>query len=226
LSVPLLLVGHGRMGRLVEALASEYGMHVVGIVRGANARDRESWPAADVAIDFSIGEAVPATLKHLAARGTDVVIGTTGWQGAERELRDVAIRCGIGVVAAPNFAVGVNLFLALVERAGALMGPAESFGAYLHEMHHAAKRDAPSGTALAIEAALKRSGYDRSLNIAATRAGSIPGTHTLGFDAPSETITLTHAARDRGAFARGALEAARWVRGKQGWFGMKEVLGL
>ena len=214
------------MGRLVEALASEYGMHVVGIVRGANAHDPESWPAADVAVDFSIGEAVPATLKHLAARGTDLVIGTTGWQAAETELRDVAVRCGIGVVAAPNFAVGVNLFLALVERAGALMEPAESFGAYLHEMHHAAKRDAPSGTALAIAAALKRSGYDRSVDIASTRAGSIPGTHTLGFDAASETITLTHLARDRSAFARGALEAARWVRGKQGWFGMKEVLGL
>jgi 4-hydroxy-tetrahydrodipicolinate reductase len=214
------------MGRLVEALASEYGMHVVGIVRGANADDRESWPAADVAVDFSIGEAVPATMKHLAALGTDLVIGTTGWQAAEKELRDVAARCGIGVVAAPNFAVGVNLFLALVERAGALMEPAESFGAYLHEMHHAAKRDAPSGTALAIAAALKRSGYDRSLDIASTRAGSIPGTHTLGFDAASETITLTHVARDRSAFARGALEAARWVRGKQGWFGMKDVLGL
>jgi 4-hydroxy-tetrahydrodipicolinate reductase len=138
----------------------------------------------------------------------------------------VAARCGIGVVAAPNFAIGVNLFLALVERAAGLMEPVASFGAYLHEMHHSAKRDAPSGTALAIEAALRRSGYDRPLDIASTRAGSIPGTHTLGFDAPSETITLTHMARDRSAFARGSLEAARWVRGKQGWFGMKDVLGL
>ena len=133
---------------------------------------------------------------------------------------------GIGVVAAPNFAIGVNLFLAMVERAGALMGPNPSFGAYLHEMHHAAKRDAPSGTALAIEAVLRQSGYDRPVDITSTRAGSIPGTHTLGFDAPSETITVTHTARDRTAFARGALEAARWVRGKPGWFSMKDVLGL
>jgi 4-hydroxy-tetrahydrodipicolinate reductase len=226
LSIALLLVGHGRMGRLVEALAPEYGMHVAGIIRGGNASKPASWPAADVAIDFSIGEAVPATLGHLAARGTDLVIGTTGWQQAEPELRAEALRRGIGVVAAPNFSIGVNLFLALVERAGDLMKSSTAFGAYLHEMHHAAKRDAPSGTALAIEAALKRSGYDRPVDISSTRAGSIPGTHTLGFDAPAETITLTHTARDRTAFARGALEAARWVRGRRGWFTMKDVLGV
>ena len=226
MSVPLLLVGHGRMGRLVEGLASEYGMHVAGIIRGVDAADPGSWPAADVAIDFSIADAVPATLGHLAARGTDLVIGTTGWQEAEPALRAEALRRGIGVVAAPNFAIGVNLFLAMVERAGALMEPNPSFGAYLHEMHHAAKRDAPSGTALAIEARLRQSGYDRPVDITSTRAGSIPGNHTLGFDAPSETITLTHTARDRTAFARGALEAARWIRGKPGWFSMKDVLGL
>jgi 4-hydroxy-tetrahydrodipicolinate reductase len=226
LSVPLLLVGHGRMGRLVEGLAPEYGMHVAGIIRGVNAKDAASWPAADVAIDFSIAEAVPATLGHLAARGTDLVIGTTGWQAAEAALRAEALRRGVGVVAAPNFAIGVNLFLALVERAGELMKDSSAFGAFLHEMHHAAKRDAPSGTALALESALRRSGYDRPVDISFTRAGSIPGTHTVGFDAPSETITLTHSARDRAAFARGALEAARWVRGRRGWFTMKDVLGL
>jgi 4-hydroxy-tetrahydrodipicolinate reductase len=226
LRIPLLLVGYGRMGRLVEGLASEYGMQVAGIVRGAEASHPDSWPPADVAIDFSIAEAVPATLGHLARRGTDVVIGTTGWQAREAELRAEALRCGIGVVAAPNFAVGVNLFLALVERAGELLKSVPSFGAYLHEMHHAAKRDAPSGTALAMEAALRRGGYERPLDVTSTRAGSLPGTHTLGFDAPSETITLAHAARDRAAFARGALEAARWVRGRPGWFTMKDVIGL
>ena len=162
----------------------------------------------------------------LVARGTNVVVGTTGWQAQEAALRAEVARRGAGIVAAPNCAVGVNLFLALTERAAELMTRVPEFGAYLHELHHAAKRDAPSGTALAIEAALKRAGYAHRLDMASTRAGSIPGTHTLGFDAPSETITLTHTARDRTAFARGALEAARWVRGKQGWFTMRDVLGL
>jgi 4-hydroxy-tetrahydrodipicolinate reductase len=106
------------------------------------------------------------------------------------------------------------------------MAPNPAFGAWIHELHHAAKRDAPSGTALAIDRALKARGYAHRVDVASTRAGSIPGTHTLGFDAPAETITLTHTARDRTAFARGALEAARWIQGRSGWYGMRDVLGV
>ncbi|OFW09150.1 MAG: hypothetical protein A3H96_25255 [Acidobacteria bacterium RIFCSPLOWO2_02_FULL_67_36] len=105
------------------------------------------------------------------------------------------------------------------------MAPHAAFGAWIHEAHHAAKRDAPSGTALLLEKALKRGGYERPIDIASTRAGSIPGTHTVGFDGPGETITLTHTTRDRSGFARGALEAARWVHGRSGWFTMNDVLG-
>ena len=212
------------MGRLVEGLAGEYGMEVAGIVDRNNARDVERWPDADVAIDFSVAEAVPVTLAALAARGTSVVLGTTGWQAREAELKSAAERAGIGVVAAPNFAIGVNLFLSMIEQAAALMARHAAFGGYIHELHHAAKRDAPSGTALAMRAAVERAGYTGPIDVASTRAGSIPGTHTLGFDAAAETITLTHTARDRSVFARGALEAAQWVRGRRGWFTMKDVV--
>ena len=214
------------MGRLVEALAAEYGFEVVGTVDRESASQPESWPQAEVAIDFSLGDAVPANLPRLASRGINVVVGTTGWQTEEPRLRAEADRQGIGVVAAPNFAIGVNLFTALVERAADLLKGQAAFGAWLHELHHAAKRDAPSGTALALEAAMRRRGYEGPIDVASTRAGSIPGTHTVGFDAPAETITLTHAARDRTVFARGALEAARWVHGKRGWYTMRDVLGL
>jgi 4-hydroxy-tetrahydrodipicolinate reductase len=220
----LLLIGHGRMGRLVETLASEYGFDVKGAIARGNAS--VPWPDADVAIDFSTAEAVSSTVAKLAPRGTPLVIGTTGWQAREREIRDAAARHGIGVVAAPNFAIGVNLFLALIERAGELMSSQPAFGAWIHELHHAAKTDAPSGTALAMERALRHAGYSADVPIASTRAGAIPGTHTLGFDAASETITIIHIARDRAAFARGALEAARWIQGRQGWFTMKDVLGV
>jgi 4-hydroxy-tetrahydrodipicolinate reductase len=199
---------------------------VAGCIDRAAASREADWAAADVAIDFSIADAVPANLRRLAARGINVVIGTTGWQAHEEALRaDAAVRT-IGVVAAPNFAPGVHIFLALAERAGTLMAAQESFGAWIHEAHHATKRDAPSGTALALEAALRRGRYMRPVNIASTRAGSIPGTHTLGFDAAAETLTFTHETRDRSVFARGALEAARWVIGRRGWFTMRDVLGL
>lgn len=222
----LLLVGHGRMGKLVEQLAGQFGFEVAGAITSATEAGGRDWPEADVAIDFSAPHAVPGTVRRLAGRGTPVVIGTTGWGTFEPEVREIAARAAIGVVAAANFALGVHLFLALAERAGELMSPHPQFGAWIHELHHAAKRDAPSGTALALRAALERGGYAASIDMASTRAGSIPGTHTIGFDAASETITLTHTARDRSGFARGALAAARWIQGRQGWFSMRDVLGI
>jgi 4-hydroxy-tetrahydrodipicolinate reductase len=225
-SASLLLVGRGRMARLVESLAAEHGFEIVGRIDREAAARPDDWPDAEVAIDFSLADAVPANLPRLAARGINVVVGTTGWQAAESRLRAAVEDSGIGVVAAPNFAIGVNLFIALVERAAELWRDHPAFGAWLHELHHAAKRDAPSGTAFALETAMRDHGYTERIDIASTRAGSIPGTHTIGFDAPAETITLTHSARDRTIFARGALQAAQWVQGKQGWFTMRDVLGL
>jgi 4-hydroxy-tetrahydrodipicolinate reductase len=222
----VLLMGYGRMGRLVESLAPEAGVEIVGRVDIDNADRPDEWPTADVAIDFSIASAVPANARRLAARGTHLVIGTTGWQKEEEALRrDLAAR-PIGVVFAPNFALGVNFFITLVADAAARLAERPEFGAWIHELHHRAKRDAPSGTAIAIRAAMESAGYGLPIDVASTRAGSIPGTHTVGFDSPAETITLTHTARDRSGFARGALEAAKWVNGRRGWFTMRDVLEL
>ena len=199
----LLLLGYGRMGRIVDELSAEYGMQVVGRVDPFHGEPLEPWPDADGAIDFSVASAVPDNVRRLAARGVSVVIGTTGWAEQEAGVRSDAEAGGIGVVAAANFALGVNLFLALTERVAELMAPHGAFGGWIHEAHHAAKRDAPSGTALSLEAALRTRGYDRPLDVSSTRAGFIPGTHTVGFDAVSETITLTHTARDRTGFEIG-----------------------
>ncbi len=222
----LLIVGHGRMGRLIEVLGPEYGMQVCGIVTSRNAHVPGDWPEADVAIDFSVGAAVVQNARQLARRKIDLVIGTTGWQDVQESLRAELASLPIGVVVAPNFALGVNLFLTLAERAAQLMASRVEFGAWIHEQHHQGKRDAPSGTAIVIRDAMQRAGYRSTINVASTRAGAIPGIHTVGFDSAAETITLTHAARDRTAFARGALEAARWVHGRCGWFTMQDVLGL
>jgi 4-hydroxy-tetrahydrodipicolinate reductase len=214
------------MGRLIESLSEEYGFIVAGSVDVDNAGRPDDWPAADVAIDFSVGEAVPVNFRRLAARGVDVVIGTTGWSEHEPAIRQETERARIGVVAAPNFALGVNLFTAMASRAAELMSSRNDFGAWLHELHHSAKRDAPSGTALALLETMRSAGYARPVDVSSTRAGAIPGTHTIGFDGGGETITLTHTARDRSIFARGALEAARWVHGKTGYFSMRDVIGI
>jgi 4-hydroxy-tetrahydrodipicolinate reductase len=219
----VLLVGRGRMGQLVEQLAAQHGVEITGAVTQQNAAAPESWPAADVAIDFSSAHAVPVNARALAARGVSLVIGTTGWQAEADTLRRDLDRMQIGVIAAPNFAIGVNALISIVERSAALLAQ-RGFAAWIHEAHHAAKKDAPSGTALALARAVEASGL--TVDVSSTRAGHIPGTHTVGFDSPAETIALTHTARDRTPFARGALEAAKWIRGRRGWFTMADMLGL
>ena len=225
----LLLIGYGKMGRIVERLSPDYGFEVVGRLDDTNNIGAVGIPAApdaDIAIDFSVPSAVAENLPRLAERRMNIVIGTTGWQEHEAKLRRIVADAGIGVVAASNFSLGVALFQSLAEHAAKLFGPYPEYGAWIHEIHHVAKKDAPSGTALALQQSMQTAGYKQKIDMASSRAGSVPGTHTIGFDGPFETITMTHANRDRAAFAQGALQAAKWVHGKRGWFGIRDVLGI
>jgi 4-hydroxy-tetrahydrodipicolinate reductase len=225
----ILIVGHGRMGQLVEQHAASHDTTVVGIVDETSVStlaDRDRWREVDVVIEFSHAQAFLQNLPALLALGANLVVGTTGWQGEASSVRAAVDRAGRGAVVAANFSVGANLLDALTETAGRLFQPHADYGAFIHESHHAAKRDAPSGTALALKGALERGGLTRSIDVSSTRAGFIPGIHTVGFDGPSETVTLSHDVRDRATFAHGALVAARWVRGRRGWFTMQHVLGL
>ena len=223
----ILLLGHGRMGQLVESLASSYGATIAGVIdehSGDRAIAEGGYGAADVAIDFTLADAVPKNLPQLAARKINVVIGTTGWQAQEAAMREIARQAGIGVLAASNFSLGMNVFQLAVEEASRHFARHAEFGAWIHESHHAMKKDAPSGTAITIKGGMERAGFDRPIDVSSTRVGSVPGTHTVGFDGPSETIELTHTVRDRAVFARGALTAAKWLVGKRGWFSIRDLL--
>jgi 4-hydroxy-tetrahydrodipicolinate reductase len=227
----ILLVGYGKMGRMIEGLAGEFGCEIAGVIdpqsaTGHDGPDAERWRGVDVAIDFSTPDSVVKNVPVLAGRGISVVIGTTGWQNDEAAIRRAVADTSVGIVAAANFSTGVILFEAVVARAAQLFGTHPEFGAWLNEAHHNTKKDAPSGTALMLKHAMEGAGFPRPIDVSSTRAGFIPGVHTVGFDGPADTITLTHTARDRTAFARGALLAAKWVMGKRGWFNMHDVLGL
>ena len=227
----VLLVGYGKMGQLIGELAKSYDCEVAGIVDPMSSAHMGDigdprWEGVDVAIDFTSPDAVMTNVPALARRGINVVLGTTGWQQHETELRKAVADAGSGIVAAPNFSTGVALFEAMVAYAAKVMADQPEFGAWLHEAHHAMKKDVPSGTALKLKRTMELAGYPRPIDMSASRAGYIPGTHTIGFDGPSESMTLTHTARDRSGFARGALAAARWVKGRRGWFTMQDVLGL
>jgi 4-hydroxy-tetrahydrodipicolinate reductase len=226
--VRLVLIGHGRMGRLVEQHAAAHGCEVAGVVRAASAAgdlETRDFGAVDAVVDFSVGGAVKTNLEHIARRRWNAVIGTTGWRADEAACRAIADRAGIGVIAAANFSIGITVFRMIVEEAARRFAGVGDVGAFVHEMHHSTKKDAPSGTALMLQAAMERAGYARLIDMSSTRAGSIPGTHQVGFDAPAETVTLTHTVRDRAVFAHGALEAAKWIKGKRGWFGVEDLVG-
>jgi 4-hydroxy-tetrahydrodipicolinate reductase len=223
----ILLLGHGRMGLLVEALASSYGGSIAGVIdehSGERAIADGTFGDVDVAIDFTLADAVPKNLPQLAARKINVVIGTTGWQAHEPTMREVAKRAGIGVLAASNFSLGMNVFQLAVEEASRHFARHAEFGAWIHESHHAMKKDAPSGTAITIQKGMIEAGFARPIDMSSARVGHVPGTHTVGFDGPSETIELTHTVRDRAVFARGALAAAKWLVGRQGWFSIRDLL--
>ena len=217
----LLLVGYGKMGRLVEELATREGIEIASRIDV----DRGDWSKpADVAIDFTTAEALKQNFPRYLERKLPVVIGTTGWADLAPVFRAEAERARLGVVTSANFSIGANLFELMVAEASRLMALHPQYGAWIHELHHATKRDAPSGTALLLRDAMTKAGYDRAIDVSSSRAGAIPGTHTIGFDGPSDTIELTHTARDRRGFAAGALLAAQWIRNRHGWFTMADVL--
>jgi 4-hydroxy-tetrahydrodipicolinate reductase len=216
------------MGQLVERLAPSYGCEVAGIVTDQSAADaiaKADFGPVDVAVDFTQPDAVAANFRQLALRKINVVVGTTGWQQDEAALRELASREGIGVLASANFSIAMAVFRAAVLETSRRFASVPDVGAWIHESHHAAKKDAPSGTALMLKTAIEQAGYPRSIDVSSTRAGSIPGTHVVGFDAPAETMTLVHEVRDRSVFAHGALRAAAWLNGRRGWFSMDDLLG-
>ncbi|MGH9756741.1 MAG: 4-hydroxy-tetrahydrodipicolinate reductase, partial [Candidatus Acidiferrales bacterium] len=156
--------------------------------------------------------------------GANLVLGTTGWQDQFDRVGAAVEKHGVGLVWSPNFSIGVNLFTRLVVEAAKLFANQPEYGAWAWEIHHDAKKDAPSGTMNKLVEEMKISGYARPIDVSSNRAGKHPGTHEIGFDSAADTITLRHTARSREGFARGALEAARWLAGKQGFFEFREIL--
>jgi 4-hydroxy-tetrahydrodipicolinate reductase len=228
-SLGLAIVGCGKMGRMCEALAREYGFEVRARFDGANNADgsgltREALRGVDAAVEFSAPSAAVGNIRALAAAGVCAAVGTTGWSDELTTAREAVLRAETGLVWAANFSVGVNLFLQIAACAAELFAKQTEYEAWGWEMHHSAKKDAPSGTLKKLAEVMRAHGYDRRIDLSSSRAGAVPGTHEIGFDTLGDTITLRHTARSREGFARGALQAARWIVGKQGFFEFREIV--
>ncbi len=227
----LALLGFGAMGRLVAELARGAGDEswAIGLTVTSKATAKDAAELAtelrghDVAIDFSVASAVPRNVEACARAGVALVEGTTGWTNNEAAVRRLVDDHKGALVYGANFSVGVNVFYRIASHAAKLMAGLDQYEAFIEEEHHSRKRDAPSGTALKLRAAM-REFIKADIPIASTRAGHIPGTHSIGFDSAADQIRLTHTARSREGFAAGALLAARWIAGRKGVYEFSEVI--
>jgi 4-hydroxy-tetrahydrodipicolinate reductase len=225
----LAIVGYGKMGRLIDQLAPEYGFDVtLRLDVDNNAKfegmTKGNFLGIDAAVEFSTPSAAVENIERLARMGVNTVIGTTGWFGEIERARAAVQKAGTGLVWSPNFSVGVSVFMQLVAEAARMMARQPEYGAWAWEIHHATKKDAPSGTLVALVERMKKEGYARPIDTSSSRAGAHPGVHEIGFDSAADSITLRHTARSREGFARGALRAAHWVAGKKGFFDFREIV--
>lgn len=222
------IIGAGQMGRTLVQLAPARGFRVTALVDaaqnpGGKGITRAALNGADVVVEFTEPAAAVANIEAVMATGVPLVVGTTGWYDELPRIREVAAQRLATLFVAPNFAVGIAVFARIAARAAQALAPLRSFDAHIVETHHAAKKDAPSGTGAMLRDVVARS-LARDVPVTSIRTGSVPGTHALLFDAPFEQIRLVHEARDRTVFADGALLAARWIIGRTGVFGMDDLL--
>ena len=225
----LALIGYGRMGRAIAALATTRGHEVALVVDEADnpaggALVRERLSGLDAAIEFTTPASAPANLLRLAEAGVPTVCGTTGWDAELPRVAAVVQERAGALVHATNFSVGVHLFLRTAREMARRFAGHPAFDAYVLEEHHRQKLDAPSGTALTLQRVVGGADPARAFPITSVRAGAIPGIHTLTYDGPHDTVTLTHTARSREGFAAGALLAAEWLPGRRGVFTFEDVL--
>ena len=218
----LAIIGYGKMGRLIEQLAPEYDFAIHARVDLND--DFASARGADVAVEFTIPDAVASNVEKHATLGVPMVIGTTAWSKDMNRVRQAAEKHGVGIVWSPNFSIGVNVFSRLVREAARMLANEPQYGAWAWEIHHSTKKDAPSGTLTKLVEEMRAGGYKGNIDASSNRAGAHPGTHEIGFDSTADTITLRHTARSREGFARGALKAAQWIIGKKGVYEFSEVL--
>ncbi|GHF96213.1 4-hydroxy-tetrahydrodipicolinate reductase [Deinococcus piscis] len=245
-SLRLGLVGYGRMGRAVHTAAEGRGHRVTVIVdphapgATAPALTPDLAGQVDAVIDFSAPATAQDHLLWYGRSGIPAVVGTTGWYEHLPTIQAELAGQPAAIIWSGNFSIGVRLFTRLVAQAAALFAPFADYDALLHEFHHAGKADSPSGTALELAQAvqgewqrqpelhtgrLDRQRRPEELHLSSTRGGSIPGTHTVIFDSPADTVELTHRARSREGFAAGAVQAAEWIAaGRQGFFTLDELL--
>jgi 4-hydroxy-tetrahydrodipicolinate reductase len=221
-----VVLGLGKTGSLVAQVARERGHQVQTITTDQN-RDAawltaENLRTVDVVIDFTTPLAVLNNIEAVVRCGRAMVVGTTGWYGDLGRIRKLVEDAVTGFVFGANFSYGVNLFFQVVKTATPAL--AHGYSGCITERHHIHKKDAPSGTAVAMQKILQANA-GAEIAITSEREGDVPGTHILELNSAGDRIVLTHEAKSRRTFAEGATLAAEWIAGKQGFYDFKDIFG-
>lgn len=214
----IALIGYGKMGQMVEKAALSRGHSIVARMN-SDQWDLDALQQADLCMEFTHPESVLNNIRRVAELKKELIIGTTGWHDKIEQVQSIVRENQMGALYSPNFSIGVNLLLEILTHASKIMNGFEEYDVAGIECHHNKKKDSPSGTALEIARTIEEQ-IERidQVPFSALRCGSIPGTHTVLFDSPYDTISITHEARSREGFARGAVQAAEWLRGKKGLY--------
>lgn len=235
----ILLLGYGKMGKTIEQIALNRGHEIAGRIDLNNRADLQTLGQSDVdvAIEFSSPEAAVDNVKECLERGWPVVCGTTGWLAHRDEIEELCRRTQGGFFYASNYSIGVNLFFRLNKMLARFMKSYPSYHVSMTEIHHTEKRDAPSGTAITLAEGIieqlpaktrwvnEIDDQEEVVAIESLREGVVPGTHVVRYDSDVDTIEIKHVAHSRQGFALGAVVAGEWLVGKQGVFGMEDLLG-
>jgi 4-hydroxy-tetrahydrodipicolinate reductase len=224
----IALLGYGKMGKAIAAMAEAAGDEVVLRIGSGNRGEltQEALQAADVAIEVSRPETAFDHIALCLEAGVPVVCGTTGWLDRLEEAVALCADKEGALLYASNFSIGVNLFFALNKRLAELMDSQPQYDPSILEIHHTQKLDAPSGTAISLAQDIVERLPDKEPPITSIREGQVPGTHEVVYRSDIDTISIRHEAHSREGFARGALLAAHWIVGKKGFFSMSDVLEL
>lgn len=230
----IALLGYGKMGKVIEAIALERGHNIVLKVDADTTEFKLN--NIDVAIDFSVPTAAVSNISKCLNKGIPVISGTTGWLNQYQEVVDLCHTTNGSFLYASNFSIGVNIFFEINKRLSELMSGHVNYKANIEEIHHTQKLDAPSGTAITLaETIIKNSNYNNwsldsknknELPIVAKRIENVPGTHEVTYTSEVDTISIKHTAHSRQGFGLGAVIAAEWIVGKKGVFSMKDVLNI
>jgi 4-hydroxy-tetrahydrodipicolinate reductase len=224
----ILVLGHGKTGKLVAEVAAERG-HSVHVLDAKENKDAAALTPPfvvgfDAVIDFTTPEAVVSNMRACLANGAKMVIGTTGWYDKLPDMKALTERRGASLLYGTNYSVGIHVMLALAKQlAVALKGSGYTFS--VSETHHSSKLDSPSGTALTLrDVVLASGGLEGGVEIQAHRSGEVAGVHTLTATGPNDTLSITHEASSRLPFAEGAVRAAEWlVSAKAGVYDICDV---